>query len=375
MRIGINLLYLLPEVGGGSQTYALSLLEALRNLDCDHEFYFFTSQEAAKINFPEDPRYNLIHLPFSASSRPRRYFWEQLIFPHYLKEKKIDLIHSLGYVCPLKTTCGNVVSILDVNYVAMKQIMSVGHRLMLPIFVKASARRSDHIITISNFSKSQIIDYIGVEEKKITVTHLGPPDKIHSERNKDINLKEIYGINHPYICAFSSNSLHKNIPNLLLAFKKIVNHIPHDLVLIGNLPEKVNELIERADYNIRVKPTGYVPKNHLPSLLSRADLFVFPSWYEGFGLPVLEAQKAGVPVICSNAASIPEIGGEGAIYFDPFSIEDIAAKIIDGLDQDRIKLIEAGRQNLQRFSWEKTAKETLKVYEDTMALKMKVDSK
>jgi glycosyltransferase involved in cell wall biosynthesis len=183
-------------------------------------------------------------------------------------------------------------------------------------------------------------------------------------------IKKCYTIHEPYIVAFGGFSLHKNITRLIEAYAAIKNDFPHQLVLIGRIPANVNLEVEIKKWNIngRLVTTGYISDEDTISLLSHADLFVLPSLYEGFGLPVLEAQQAGVAVACSNAASLPEVGGEGAVYFNPKSVDDIMLAIKRCLADSTLRdqLIVQGKKNVARFNWKKTAQATLLVYHDVL---------
>jgi glycosyltransferase involved in cell wall biosynthesis len=201
------------------------------------------------------------------------------------------------------------------------------------------------------------------------VTLLGPrwKDKFISQ---DVvsKVKSSYGISGPYLIAFGGGALHKNIPRLLQAFEELKKELPHKLVLIGHLPHNVNLRVMSED----IIATGYVPAEHVLPLLSGAELFVLPSLYEGFGLPVLEAQQAGVPVVCSTAGSLPEVAGEAAVFFNPNSIADMAEKIAALASNPalRTELRQKGLANIRRFSWEQTARETLTVYAQVYEARM-----
>ncbi len=165
--------------------------------------------------------------------------------------------------------------------------------------------------------------------------------------------------------AFSSLSAHKNLPRLVAAFRKISSVVPHSLVLVGHLPENLEFRAElEGAGSDRVRFTGYLPDEQVTSLMQNASLFAFPSLYEGFGLPILDAQHAGVPVTCSNVASLPEVAGDGAYLFDPYSVDAMAVALRKCLlDIDlRGTLAEKGYENAAKFSWAKTARETLAVY-------------
>ena len=178
-----------------------------------------------------------------------------------------------------------------------------------------------------------------------------------------------YGVTGPYLLAFGSLSGNKNIPRLIRAFAGIKDQVPHSLLLVGHMTPGPGLQAEITALGVgdRIKITGYVPEAHVMPLLAGADLFVFPSLYEGFGLPILEAQMAGVAVASSTAASLPEVAGEGAALFDPLSTDDMARVIRDCLLDSgrRAALIGKGRANVARFSWKRTAVETLDCYHRT----------
>lgn len=240
-------------------------------------------------------------------------------------------------------------------------------RTALRFFSTQSARRADHVITISEFSKREICRTIKLAPGKITVTHLGAMRDRASPSPEDwTELAGRYNIPGPYVVAFGGRTLNKNIPHLIRAFALVKDAFPHSLVLIGHIPSNVDLTIEAREIRDRVAITGYIPEEHVLPLLSHADLFVMPSIYEGFGLPVLEAQQAAVAVACSTAGSLPEVGGDGAIYFDPTSVEQIGDAIRRCLADAplRSELVLKGRENVARFSWDRTARQTLSVYQN-----------
>jgi glycosyltransferase involved in cell wall biosynthesis len=367
MKIGINLLYLLPGVVGGTETYAAGLLHGLAEIDRQNEYVVFVNRESEHWPLPQVVNFTRVLCPVRAAGRASRYLFEQVRLPRLLAKYHIDVIHSLGYVGPLVAPCPSVVTIPDLNYIAMKHTMPGRKRTILRFFSMQSAQRANHVITISNFSKGEICRTIKLDPGKITVTHLGAMRNGASNSSENwMELSRRYRIRAPYVVAFGGGVVHKNIPRLIRAFALVKDAFPHSLVLIGHIPSNVDSATESEGIRDRVTITGYVPKEHVLPLLSHADLFVLPSLYEGFGLPVLEAQQAAVAVACSTAGSLPEVGGDGALYFDPTSVEHIADTIRRCLADAtlRSQLILKGRANLSRFSWDKTARETLSVYQD-----------
>jgi glycosyltransferase involved in cell wall biosynthesis len=367
MKIGINLLYLLPGVVGGTETYAAGLLHGLAEIDRRNEYVVFVNRESERWPLPEAVNFTRVLCPVQAAGRAARYLFDQVRLPRLLAKYHIDVVHSLGYVGPLVSPCPSVVTIPDLNYIAMKQTMSYGKRIILRFFSIHSAQRAHHVITISKFSKGEICRTIKLDPGKITVTHLGAMRSGASIPSGDWGeLAKCYRIREPYVVAIGGRTLNKNIPHLIRAFALVKDAFPHSLVLIGHIPSNVDLATESEEIQDRITITGYVPEEHMLPLLSHADLFVLPSLYEGFGIPVLEAQQAEVAVACSIAGSLPEVGGDGALYFDPVSVDNIAHTIRYCLTDAKLRshLILKGQENLARFSWNKTAQETLSVYQD-----------
>lgn len=372
MRIGINLLYLLPGVVGGMETYAAGLLGGLAAIAPEHKFIVFVNQEAADWPLPTSSNFTCVVCPVTAANRAARYYFEQVKLPQLLRDWQVDLCHSLGYVGPVACPCPAVLTIPDPNYIDIAHTIPLHRRLPLRFLSTQAGKKADVIITISEFSKQRLHQALKFPVEKITVTHLAPrPEMTLAPTVLWPDLRTLYQIQEPYIVAFGGGAVHKNIPALLQAFARLDNNLPHCLVLIGHIPSNVDkgEILQPRDDVRRVIATGYIPGEQIAPLLSHADLFVLPSLYEGFGLPVLEAQQAGVAVACSTAGSLPEIAGDGALLFDPNSVEDIASKIAECLinPELRRRLCQQGRANLTRFSWEKTATETLRVYTKVLA--------
>ena len=367
MKIALNLLYIIPGQNGGTQTYAESLIKALAESGTENEFTVFVSKEGAALALPEQPNFRKVVCPVHAVRREARYAYEQFLFPLLLAGDRPDLLHSLGYVGPLRPPCPQVVSVHDLIYRGHQAMMTGRKQKALEFFVRQTVRRSARVITISENSKREIAGDIGVDPGKIIVTSLaGRPPAPPSTPEERLPVLARYGIAAPYVLAFSSPNPVKNISRLIEAFAGACADLPHQLVLIGHPPAgtSFNAEAERFGLGGRVIGTGYVPGADIGPLLQGADLFAFPSLYEGFGMPVLDAQQEGIPVICSMAASLPEVAGDGALLFDPLSLEAIQdalrAGLSDGPLRDRLKAL--GRANAAKFSWAETARQTLDVY-------------
>lgn len=287
-------------------------------------------------------------------------------------------MHSLGYVGPLIAPCPTLVTVPDVNFLAVAEALPVVRRITLRSFSILAARRAARVVTISEFSKGEIVRRMHLPPEKVTVTHLGAGWLGSGKESQSWeSVRARHALRRPYIVAFGGPSRHKNLRRLVLAFKLIADRVPHELLLLGQISADTEAAVLADDFRGRgrIRRTGYVSSGEVLPLLSHADLFVMPSLYEGFGLPVLEAQVAGAPVACSRAGSLPEVAGDGAAYFDPLSLDDIAGVVHSCLRDPsmRTALVERGRENARRFSWSSTARSTLQVYEDVLKAKPRVD--
>ncbi|HVF40953.1 MAG TPA: glycosyltransferase family 1 protein [Gemmatimonadaceae bacterium] len=372
MQIALNLLYLIPGVVGGTQTYATALIHELAAQDRDNEYVVFVNQDSADLDITPAANFRRVVCPFFAVRRSVRYSWEQLVLPAQLRREKPDLVHSLGYVVPLASSFPQIVTVHDLNFLGHRGRHSAFGRQAFGSFVRRSVHRAEHVIAVSEFSRCEIIKHLGLPAEKVSVVHNAGRDPAQYEAA--VHAPEspvVRGVPRPYILAFSALSAHKNVNRLLAAFAQIRDSIPHSLVLVGHLPDKVHSIrseIVNASSD-RVEFTGYLPDADVVALMKNASLFAYPSLYEGFGLLALDAQNAGVPVACSSGSSLPEVAGRGALMFDPTSVDEMATAIKRCLlDMDlRASLIAAGYDNARRFSWAKTARETLDIYRSVMS--------
>jgi glycosyltransferase involved in cell wall biosynthesis len=371
MRIGINLLYLLPGQVGGTETYARGLLDGLAEASLDEQFTVFVNQESADWPLPHDARFRKVVCPVSASRRWRRYWYEQCKLPTLLSEHGVDLVHSLGYVAPLRAKCPSVVTIHDLNFRACGRQMPLTRRWTLAAFVRWSALHSQRVIAVSEFSRQQLLKAYHLSPNHVAMIHLAPLSRPSRMEDAPRELARL-GICEPYVLAFGNPFPHKNIRRLLEAFALCghVRHTHHKLVIVGRAPQDDSwqQAARQLGIQHRVVLTGALTDEALASVLSGAQALVSPSLYEGFGLPILEAMAAGVPVACSDRGSMPEIAGSSSLLFDPLSVQEMAGAIgaLATLPQLRQYLIDKGLKNATRFSWRQTAEQTLGVYREVL---------
>ncbi len=366
MRIGINLLYMLPGVVGGTETYARELLHGLAELRENDQYVLFMNRESAQWDIPPDLRFVRVTCPVHARNPLRRYLFEQCLLPRMIKKEKIDVLHSLGYVGPVFTSCRSVVSMHDILFDYPGSLM---RKMATYLLLNSVARAADRLITISENSKKQLQNRLRIDAAKIVVTYLAPRNRTWVKDGDKQAMRERMGIDGKYILAFSSLSPSKNIPRLIDAFAEfsVAMQGEYRLILVGHVPRDGSPIataLKKGGIASKVVFTGYLSDQAVASLLDGAKIFVFPSLYEGFGIPVLEAMEARVPVAASTAASLPEVYGNAAMTFDPLSIAEMATALLK-LARDPVLYDECrmrGVENVKRFSWSKAARETRDVY-------------
>ena len=302
------------------------------------------------------------------------FFWDQIKLPYYLRKEKIDIFLTPYFKAPVFAPCKLVVIINDLIPIKIQnskfKIQNFLGRLYFWILGKMAAKRADKIITISNYSKKDIIGMFKVAEGKIEVVYLGVDKRYHPVES---NLKEVtskYGINKRYILYIGNLSPHKNIRGLITAYSKLPDNIKdeYDLVIGGKKDRNyldLYKLTKDLDLEDKVIFTGFIEEDDLPLIYSGAELFAFPSFYEGFGLPPLEAMACGTTVVASNAASLPEVVGDAGLLVSPENIEELYRVIWQVLTNSKLKknLTQKGLERVKLFNLEKTGKEILEVLE------------
>ncbi len=299
---------------------------------------------------------------------------------HDYYHQDADLVHFPFFdpfflTLPLRKTKPTVVTVHDLIPLKFPQHFPKGFRGTLKWWIQRySLKQVDHIITDSFSSQEDIHQILQFSKDKITVIPLGPNVR-YSRVPKQLKLNVIQEYNLPskYLLYVGDINWNKNIPGLIKEFSKLQNRRLH-LVLVGGvfqqkkmIPElrEILNLINKSPLKERIHLLGFVPSHHLPALYALAFAYIQPSWYEGFGLPILEAMEHRCPVITSNQGSLPEVGGEAVIYFDPHKSGDLAAKVNYLLDNPRKRktLVELGKQQAKKFNWKQTAQKTYEVYQ------------
>jgi glycosyltransferase involved in cell wall biosynthesis len=357
MRIALNLLYLIPTEIGGGETYAKGLCSGLAERSGNDEIFVYVNESARNWPLPDSGNFLRVVCGVAGNHRFARYCYEQMVLPRLLIRDRINVVLSLGNVSPLLAPCSSVVAISDLYFKRFAKDMSFLRWAALNLFVTSSVRRCDQIITVSEFAKAELCREYPWAAEKITVIHLATEVRQGFRASQDGVAAELR-MPHHYFVAFGSQSPHKNMGKLIEAYRDLYdrNELRHDLVILGKSDPKP-PTVEGVTY------TGYLPDQTVRSILGGAGFLMFPSLYEGFGLPLLEAMAMGVPVACSTAGSLPEVAGEAALFFCPTSVPLIRSALARMSNDAELResLKAKGYENLKRFSWKRTAMQTHRV--------------
>lgn len=296
-----------------------------------------------------------------------RIAWEQCLQPRTLRRIEADLAHGPVFVGPLLSPCPVVLTIHDLSFIRFPALFRPSNRLYLSVFARLSARKARRLIAVSRHAASEARRLLGVPREQIDVVHNGvdrgfrplPAQAVEAFRSHK-HLPE------RYLLHVGTLEPRKNLIRLVEAFDRACDD-SMSLVLAGGKGWYYNEVfakVEELQLGNRVAFAGYVPDGELPLLYNGAFSLVYPSLYEGFGLPILEALACGTPVLTSTSSSLPEVAGDAALVVDPRDVDDIARGIRQLMVDDTLReeLRERGLARAQQFSWQRTAQETARVY-------------
>lgn len=370
MRIGVNTLYLLPGKVGGSETYIANIIKWLHKLDKDNEYIVFINNECKGYFENIAPNIKTVECNVNASSRIKRVIWEQIVLPFQIKKQKIDLLFSGGFTAPFFSSVKSVLMIFDMQHVNQPKNFSPVFLFFLKTIIFMSVKSSDHILTLSKNSKEDIIKHYELSPDSITPTYLASNRDVFYKRSDDevIAVLKKHNIKKPYIHYAAAILPHKNHLKLLNAFKGVKEKFPDmTLVLTGARDYSDNNIskhIESLGLCRDVVILGWLPFDEVASIYTGAELFVFPSTHEGFGMPVLEAMCTETPVTSSNVEPLKEIVGDGALLFDPYSEDSIKEAMLAVLEDKELRssLVEKGASRAKYFTWDNAAKTTIEVF-------------
>jgi len=353
---------------GGNESYVSNLIEALAEIDSVNSYTLYVTRQKAIERFRNRwpnfkvrstlPHSPIIRIPLTLSAE--------------LRKNPVDVLH-VQFTSPPFAPCPVVVSLHDLSFEHLPETFNRRSRAQLRLTVRRSAQKAAQLLALSEFARQDIIATYGIPPDRVTSIPIAAPEHfgpVTDERELQ-RVRHTYGIAGDYILSVGSIQPRKNLVRLVTAYARLLrersaNSLPK-LVIVGKRAWLYGDTIRAIDEirpTVSIIVTGYVPETDLPALYSGAQCFVYPSYFEGFGLPPLEAMKCGAPVIAGDRTSLPEVVGDAGILVDPFDVEALAGAIARVLDDSalRSKLREKGLNRARMFDWKKTAAQTIEVY-------------
>ena len=366
LRIGIDASRIAVDTRTGTEHYTYELIAALAALDRRNRYTLYCNQRPAALP-PLGPNFALRSMPF-------RRLWTHARLSAELALHPPNTLFVPAHVLPLGAPLHHfrsVVTIHDMGYLHFPEAHTTLHRRYLRFSTWWSARAASHVIAISGATRNDLVRYAGVNPAKISVIHHGLSPRFRPVPNARAIVQERYGIAEPYFCYIGTVQPRKNLVRLIEAFAQLVAQSPAEplaLVIAGKrgwLTEAIEQRAAALGVSDRVRFTGYVPDDDVPALLGGALAFAFPSLYEGFGMPVLEAMACGTPVLTSTTSSLPEVAGDAALLVDPTDTDAISGGLARLLNDAalRAELRMRGLARAATFTWQRCAAETLHVLE------------
>jgi glycosyltransferase involved in cell wall biosynthesis len=370
VRILINALFLIPNQVGGSETYARALVDALTQLDRDNRYVLCVAPEAAAAFRRLPGNWRLVVSPLGSTWRPGRLMLEQTWLPRVAQTANADVIHSLGYTAPLVSRARRVTNIHDMNYKRHPEDLSLAERAVYAALIPRVAQRSRRVIALTEAARADIVHWTGVQPARIAVAYAAARTNWPGDQADDAERVAVAGVLEPFVLSVAAAYPHKNLGRLVRALPMYSRDgTPVRLVIVGLRGRATPEIDAAAEgkHDI-VKVLGWVDDALLASLYRRSLALAFPSLYEGFGLPILEAMALGVPVVTSHMGAMAEVAGDAAELVNPFNVQSIRAGLQRVIcdERHRNELRERGLRRAAQFSWFATARTTLRLYAEAV---------
>ncbi|HSP70454.1 MAG TPA: glycosyltransferase family 1 protein [Bryobacteraceae bacterium] len=355
VRVGINALYLIPRGVGGTEIYLRELLIALATIDSATEYFVFTNLETASDLVPKQPNFYWKPQAVHARIRPARILWEQVVLPIEAARYRLDVLFNPGFTAPVFSPCRQVTVFHDLQHKRHPEHFRWFDLPFWRLLLWAAAHRSHRLIAVSEATRADLLHFYRVSESRVAVIPHGvEPAFSRLDRSRTEN----------YLLCVSTLHPHKNMLRLIRAFGRKKRDFPLVLAgLRGFHAGAIEALIAEMGLQDSVRITGWVPREELYQLYAHARAFIYPSTFEGFGMPVLEALAAGIPTACSDIPPLREVAGDATLFFDPQD-EDAIAAAIERVMSDaplRKRLAQAGPERARPFTWERAAEQTRNV--------------
>ena len=350
-RIGVNALYLIPGGVGGTEIYLRQLLQALASFDASNEYFVFTNLETGVDLVPRQANFHWKPQALRARFRPARIWWEQIVLPIEASRYRLDVLFNPGFTAPILAPCPCVTVFHDLQHLRHPEHFRWFDLPFWKLLLWASARRSRQLIAVSEATRADLLRFYRLEAMRVRVIHHGVDPAFFSLTRQR---------GESYVLCVSTLHPHKNLDRLIRAYARSKRDFR--LVLAGMRgfdSASLEALIATLGVADSVRLTGWVPREELYRLYQGARAFVYPSTFEGFGMPVLEALAAGIPVACSDIPPLREVAGEAALFFDPLDENDIE-RALERIVRDET-LGQAGPGRARQFTWQRAAEQTLQI--------------
>jgi glycosyltransferase involved in cell wall biosynthesis len=347
-RIGVNALYLIPGGVGGTEIYLRELLAALARIDLSNDYFVFTNLETGADLTPKQVNFHWKPQAVRARFRPARILWEQIILPLEAARYRLDVLFNPGFTAPIFSAVPSVTVFHDLQHRRHPEFFRWFDLPFWRLLLWASARRSRTLVAVSEATRADLAHFYPFASTRVRVIPHGV-DEAFFQLDRASVVAEVLCVStlHP----------HKNIDRLIRAFTRRKRN--YRLILAGMRGFHADEVEKLITDDVRI--TGWIPRDELLNLYAHATAFIYPSTFEGFGMPVLEALAAGIPVACSDIPPLREVAGEAALFFDPLD-EGAIANALDRITSDqalRKRLAEAGPKRARDFTWQTSAELTL----------------
>ena len=373
IKIGIDATALPPQPGGAG-IYIIQLIRALASCEADFNLTIFAHQIGYYMIDKPDTR-NVKWVLVPNKNPVHRLVWEQTMLPRLVRKSGVDLLHSPHYTRPISLACKSVVTFHDMTFFLFPELHTISKRVFFRFAIRMSSRLADGIIAVSENTKRDAMRLLGLPSEKITAVPLGIGEVFRPISNDQVleQYRKKYQLPERFILTVGVIEPRKNLEVLINSLKNLLDKgLEISLVVAGRLGwmyDGVFHLVKSLGIIDRVHFTGYIPNDELVIIYNLADIFVYPSTYEGFGMPPLEALACGVPVVTSAVSSMPEnIGGAG-ILVPPGDQEALTSALLKLFEDPalREKFSRLGPARAAEFSWKRTAQGTLEVYRKVLA--------
>jgi glycosyltransferase involved in cell wall biosynthesis len=374
VKIALNALLLSQSPSyrsAGISQYIYELLSNLRLRPPEQLYEAFVTVDSGDLALSPTPNFHCTAVGRKFGKPSLRILWEQLVQPLALTRRPPDVLHALGYALPLAWRGRTAITICDLSFARYPDLFNRSNAIYLATIARLSARKATIVLTISESTRQDVIKLFGVSPERVTTTYCGVSDRFQPASDSEIDaLRERAQLPSAFLLYLGTIEPRKNVAGLVRAYARYRQEAsdPVPLVLAGGRGWKdreVFDLVDRLGLREWVHFPGYVPNEDLPAWYSAATAFVYPSRYEGFGLPVAEAMACGTPVITTTSSSLPEVVGDAGLLVGPndeAALTSAIARVASDAELRRTLSL-AGRKRVARFRWEQTAAETAGVYE------------